>query len=61
LHRALAFERLVAAMKGRQAGRAIGMLATDPRLLGPLAKSASEHWRSRLARSALLTGAFDAR
>ena len=61
LSRALAFERLVAAMKGRQATRALGMLAADPRLLAPLARSASEHWRSRLAKPArMTTGAVDA-
>ena len=61
LYRALAFERLVAAMKGLQTRRALGMLASDPRLLAPLAKSASEHWRSRRRRSARIMGAVDAR
>lgn len=60
LDRALAFERLVAAMKGRRPARALGMLAAQPRLIAPLARSASEHWRSRLGRPARFAGAADA-
>jgi hypothetical protein len=61
LRRALAFERLVSALKGRQAARALRMLAADPRLLAPLMKSAREHWQSRLARPARMMGALDVR
>lgn len=60
LDRALAFERLVAAMKGRRPARALGMLAAQPRLIAPLARSASEHWRSRLGRAARFAGAANA-
>lgn len=61
LRRALAFERLVAALKGWQPARALAMLAADPRLVGPLMKSASEHWQSRLARPARIMGAINVR
>lgn len=50
LRNGLEFERLVAAMKGRQAARTLGMLAAKPRLFAPLFRAASEHWQSRLAR-----------
>jgi succinoglycan biosynthesis protein ExoO len=61
LRRALAFERLVAALKGRQAVRALGMLAANPRLFAPLMKSASEHWQSRLSRPARTMEAVNVR
>jgi succinoglycan biosynthesis protein ExoO len=60
LRRQLAFERLVAAMKGRRPARALGMLATQPHLIAPLARSASEHWRARLGKPARFAGVADA-
>ncbi|TKT69336.1 glycosyltransferase family 2 protein [Aquamicrobium sp. LC103] len=46
LERALAFEKLVASVKARQAARTAGLLLRDPRLLFPLWQSV----RSRLSR-----------
>lgn len=50
LERALSFERLVASLKGRQPGRALGLLAADPRLCLELGKSALAHFANRRAR-----------
>jgi succinoglycan biosynthesis protein ExoO len=47
LRRALSFERLVASLKERQAARAFGLLAADPRLCLQLGKSALAHFASR--------------
>jgi succinoglycan biosynthesis protein ExoO len=47
LQRALAFERLVASLKQRRAGRALGLLAADPRLCLQLGRSAFAHFANR--------------
>jgi succinoglycan biosynthesis protein ExoO len=47
LRRALAFERLVASLKERRAGRALGLLAADPLLCLQLGKSAFQHFANR--------------
>jgi succinoglycan biosynthesis protein ExoO len=47
LRRGLAFERLVASLKERRAGRALGLLAADPRLCLQLGKSAYAHFANR--------------
>jgi succinoglycan biosynthesis protein ExoO len=52
LQRALSFERLVAALKERRAAGAVRILAADPRLFLPLARSAVDGLQSRLKREA---------